>query len=61
MIQEFGIDKELDEGKLDDYFKTLEDHIYNNLKNNLIKDKGYMKEYEGLVGDLEKMKQGHFD
>ena len=38
MIDKFGIDKEMDQEKLDGFFKNLEDQIYENMKEKLLAD-----------------------
>ena len=39
LIKDFKLDQELDPEKLKNYFKDLEDNIYNNMKQKLMGDK----------------------
>lgn len=49
----------MDSGKLDEYFKTLEDHVYNNMKNELMSDKEYVNHYDSLLSEFKTMKETH--
>ena len=57
MIDKFGLDKELDEKKLDEYFGTLEDHIFENMKTKLMSDKSYTEEYDKLTKEFSEIKK----
>ncbi len=55
LIQEFGIDKELNYDEIDDYFKKLEDQMYGSMKKKFLSNKDYMKNYNELNDVYKKL------
>lgn len=57
MIKNFNLDRELDESKLDVYFKDLEDQLFNNMKENFLANKEYTDMYDNLVQEYNNIKK----
>ena len=57
MIKNFNLDRELDESKLDVYFKDLEDQLFNNMKDNFLANKEYTDMYDNLVQEYNNIKK----
>lgn len=56
LIKDFGIDKEMDQEKINSYFKELEDSIFDKMKKKLLSDQDYTKQYSVLKKQYQDMK-----